>query len=310
MCDADTVVCFPVTVSAPAPEPKPKRAVLGKWMGTDVNSKHCHCQRGWACAFLHGGVTSVLLTSVLSDSLTSKWPLTSPAVQIEEPVFALNLDPIQELSEEDKGKRSRQKQLEPLDCMLPAWMHQSGLDSSFFTCLWDRPRSSSRWQSSYDKEALCKASSCLLCQLHPSVLLPCLWQIKYVDLLLSRLPPWQSHPSSWLNLWHGACCEDCNNACLFFFISCAAPPPDPQHKTERDFPFTDSSSISERRPVEKKPEPVPEKKQRMTTSAVKTNPNMKREIRQELEQAVTQKLEALGVKPVCFYTLLNRGHEV
>ncbi|KAG7236552.1 hypothetical protein INR49_000815 [Caranx melampygus] len=59
----------------------------------------------------------------------------------------------------------------------------------------------------------------------------------------------------------------------------------------------DVSSISERRPVEKKPEPVPEKKQRTTTNAVKTNPDIKREIRQELEQAVTQKLETLGIKP-------------
>lgn len=38
MYDANTIVCFPVTVSAPAPEPKPKRIVLGKWMGTDVNT--------------------------------------------------------------------------------------------------------------------------------------------------------------------------------------------------------------------------------------------------------------------------------
>ncbi|XP_018527129.1 cilium assembly protein DZIP1 isoform X3 [Lates calcarifer] len=58
----------------------------------------------------------------------------------------------------------------------------------------------------------------------------------------------------------------------------------------------DSSSISERRPVEKKPEPVPEKKQRATTSALKRNPNIKREMRPELEQAVIKKLENLGVK--------------
>ncbi|XP_034720322.1 zinc finger protein Dzip1 isoform X2 [Etheostoma cragini] len=59
----------------------------------------------------------------------------------------------------------------------------------------------------------------------------------------------------------------------------------------------DSSSFSERRPVEKKPEPVPEKKHRMTTSALKRNPNIKKEMRPDLEQAVIEKLENLGVKP-------------
>ncbi|XP_044044183.1 zinc finger protein Dzip1 isoform X3 [Siniperca chuatsi] len=58
----------------------------------------------------------------------------------------------------------------------------------------------------------------------------------------------------------------------------------------------DSSSISERRPVEKKPEPVPEKKQRATSSALK-NTNIKKNMRPELEQAVIKKLEYLGVKP-------------
>ncbi|XP_040888053.1 zinc finger protein Dzip1 isoform X3 [Toxotes jaculatrix] len=59
----------------------------------------------------------------------------------------------------------------------------------------------------------------------------------------------------------------------------------------------DSSSISERRPVERKPEPVPEKKQRVSASALKRNPNIKREMRPELEQAVTKRLENLGIKP-------------
>ncbi|XP_026219951.1 zinc finger protein Dzip1 isoform X2 [Anabas testudineus] len=59
----------------------------------------------------------------------------------------------------------------------------------------------------------------------------------------------------------------------------------------------DSSSISERRPVEKKPEPVPEKKQRISPSTLKRNPNIMREMRPELEQAVITKLENLGVKP-------------
>ncbi|XP_035799554.1 cilium assembly protein DZIP1 isoform X2 [Amphiprion ocellaris] len=59
----------------------------------------------------------------------------------------------------------------------------------------------------------------------------------------------------------------------------------------------ESSSISERRPVEKKPEPAPEKKQRVNSSALKRNPNIKKEMRPELEQAVIKKLENLGIKP-------------
>lgn len=50
--------------------------------------------------------------------------------------------------------------------------------------------------------------------------------------------------------------------------------------------------------MEKKPEPVPEKKQRLSTSTLKKNPNIMREMRPELEQAVVTKLENLGVKPV------------
>lgn len=50
--------------------------------------------------------------------------------------------------------------------------------------------------------------------------------------------------------------------------------------------------------MEKKPEPLPEKKQRVNISALKRNPNLKKEMRPELEQAVMEKLENLGVKPV------------
>ncbi|XP_053170451.1 cilium assembly protein DZIP1 [Scomber japonicus] len=53
------------------------------------------------------------------------------------------------------------------------------------------------------------------------------------------------------------------------------------------------SSISEWRPMEKKPDPAPEKKQK----ALKRNPNIKKETRLQLEQAVMDKLENLGVKP-------------
>lgn len=50
--------------------------------------------------------------------------------------------------------------------------------------------------------------------------------------------------------------------------------------------------------MEKKPEPVPEKKQRVSTSALKRNPSIKKEMRPDLEEAVIKKLENLGVKPV------------
>ncbi|XP_053709091.1 cilium assembly protein DZIP1 isoform X1 [Synchiropus splendidus] len=49
----------------------------------------------------------------------------------------------------------------------------------------------------------------------------------------------------------------------------------------------DSSSVSERRPVGKKPEPVPEKRRRVVN---------KKELRRELEQALLKKLETVGVE--------------
>ncbi|XP_054479925.1 cilium assembly protein DZIP1 isoform X1 [Anoplopoma fimbria] len=72
----------------------------------------------------------------------------------------------------------------------------------------------------------------------------------------------------------------------------SAPAPEPKPKRV----VLDSSSFSERRPVEKRPEPAPEKKQRATTNALKRNPNIKKEMRPDLEQAVIEKLENLGVK--------------
>ncbi|XP_028256346.1 cilium assembly protein DZIP1 isoform X2 [Parambassis ranga] len=59
----------------------------------------------------------------------------------------------------------------------------------------------------------------------------------------------------------------------------------------------DSSSISERRPAKRKPDPAPERKQRATNSALKLNPGIKEDMRPALEQALIQKLENLGVKP-------------
>ncbi|KAL6115502.1 dzip1 [Pungitius sinensis] len=70
----------------------------------------------------------------------------------------------------------------------------------------------------------------------------------------------------------------------------SAPKLDPiQEMSEEE---KDSSSFSERRPVEKRSGPTLEKKQR----ALKKDPNIKKEIRADLEQAVIKKLENLGVK--------------
>lgn len=55
--------------------------------------------------------------------------LTSYAVRIEEPVCTLELEPIQEVSEEEKGKADSEP--EPVDCMLSAWMPQSVVGSLF-----------------------------------------------------------------------------------------------------------------------------------------------------------------------------------
>ncbi|XP_030014499.1 cilium assembly protein DZIP1 isoform X2 [Sphaeramia orbicularis] len=71
--------------------------------------------------------------------------------------------------------------------------------------------------------------------------------------------------------------------------------PEPEPKPKRV--VLESSSVSERRPVEKKPDPGLGKKQRATINVLRRNPNMKKEIRQELEKSVLNKLENLGVKP-------------
>ncbi|KAM9334295.1 cilium assembly protein DZIP1 isoform 2-T2 [Symphorus nematophorus] len=73
----------------------------------------------------------------------------------------------------------------------------------------------------------------------------------------------------------------------------SAPAPEPKPKRV----VLDSSSFSERRTVEKKPEPVPEKKQRVTSSVLKRNTSIKRDMRPDIEQSVIMKLETLGVKP-------------
>ncbi|KAM7365453.1 hypothetical protein PAMP_016375 [Pampus punctatissimus] len=76
-------------------------------------------------------------------------------------------------------------------------------------------------------------------------------------------------------------------------VMVSAPAPEPKPKKV----VLDSSSISERRPVEMKPDPVPEKKQKAATSAVRRDPNIKRDMRLELEHSVMKRLENLGVKP-------------
>ncbi|KAK5598505.1 hypothetical protein CRENBAI_009436, partial [Crenichthys baileyi] len=57
------------------------------------------------------------------------------------------------------------------------------------------------------------------------------------------------------------------------------------------------SSISEKRPLVSKHVTEPAKKQKVTASAVKKNPSIKKEMRSELERSVIKKLESLGVKP-------------
>lgn len=73
-----------------------------------------------------------------------------------------------------------------------------------------------------------------------------------------------------------------------------SPAPEPKPKRV----VIESSSLSEMKPVEKKPEPAPvsEKKQRTAINAMKRNPNIKREMRPELEKSVIKKLESLGIK--------------
>lgn len=58
------------------------------------------------------------------------------------------------------------------------------------------------------------------------------------------------------------------------------------------------SSVSEKRPLSTKHVTEPPKKSKVTASAVKKNPNIKKEMRSELERSLTKKLESLGVKPV------------
>ncbi|XP_034533809.1 zinc finger protein Dzip1 isoform X2 [Notolabrus celidotus] len=73
-----------------------------------------------------------------------------------------------------------------------------------------------------------------------------------------------------------------------------APPPEPKPKRV----VLDSSSSPERRPVERKPEPVPEKKPRAAASALlKRNTSMNKDMRPNMEEAVIRRLEGLGVKP-------------
>ncbi|XP_075873667.1 cilium assembly protein DZIP1 isoform X2 [Nelusetta ayraudi] len=57
----------------------------------------------------------------------------------------------------------------------------------------------------------------------------------------------------------------------------------------------DSSSFSDKKPRERKPEPAPERK-RVTSSVLKRNNSIKKAMRPDIEQAFVRKLEILGVK--------------
>uniref|UniRef100_UPI0037E82C18 cilium assembly protein DZIP1 isoform X2 n=1 Tax=Semicossyphus pulcher TaxID=241346 RepID=UPI0037E82C18 len=76
-------------------------------------------------------------------------------------------------------------------------------------------------------------------------------------------------------------------------VIATAPAPEPKPKRV----VLDSSSFSERRPAERKPEPVPEKKQKITSSVLKRNTSMKRDMRPDMEEGLIKRLEKLGVKP-------------
>ncbi|TKS66214.1 Zinc finger protein [Collichthys lucidus] len=70
------------------------------------------------------------------------------------------------------------------------------------------------------------------------------------------------------------------------------------HAVCMDASVCHSSSFSERKPaVEKKPEPAPERKTRVTPSVLRRNNSIKKDMRPDIEQAVMMKLENLGVKP-------------
>ncbi|XP_032412902.1 cilium assembly protein DZIP1 isoform X4 [Xiphophorus hellerii] len=75
-------------------------------------------------------------------------------------------------------------------------------------------------------------------------------------------------------------------------VAASTPVPEPKPKK-----ITLDSSISEKRPLSSKQVTEPPKKPKVTASAVKKNPSIKKEMRSELERSLTKKLESLGVKP-------------
>ena len=87
--------------------------------------------------------------------------------------------------------------------------------------------------------------------------------------------------------------------------------------------FPDSSSVSEKRrpPVvsaeSRRPEaaaaaatpaPAPERRERLTPAALRRNPSLRRELRPALELALAEKLEDLGLRPVCCAQLRSSEH--
>ncbi|XP_072317928.1 cilium assembly protein DZIP1 isoform X3 [Eucyclogobius newberryi] len=61
----------------------------------------------------------------------------------------------------------------------------------------------------------------------------------------------------------------------------------------------ESSSVSEMKPVERKVQPALEKKQRTDISALRRNPNLRREMRPEMEKFLMSEIESYGVKHNC-----------
>lgn len=63
--------------------------------------------------------------------------------------------------------------------------------------------------------------------------------------------------------------------------------------------LTEPSSLAEKKPTEYKPVPAQKKKHTATPAVVRNNSsNIKKDMRPHIEQALIEKLESVGVKPV------------
>lgn len=107
---------FPVIVSQAAPQTKSKKIVLGKSVaamcGIKISIKKLSLPEALSMWDLYNPFCANLSIDIL----------TSYAVLLEEPVCTLKLEPIQELSEEEKGKTDSETE--------PVWLHAVCMDAS------------------------------------------------------------------------------------------------------------------------------------------------------------------------------------